>query len=60
MEKGAEGRRGGSPINEGTLPETHTEERCERAEVLELEAEFGSTEHSPTEAEATSECGGRR
>ena len=43
---------GGEAQNEGTLPETHTEERCERAEDLELEAEFGSTEHPPTEAEA--------
>ena len=38
---------GGEAQNEGTLPETHTEERCERAEDLELEAEFGSTEHTP-------------
>ena len=37
----------GEAQNEGTLPETHTEERCGRAEDLELEAEFGSTEHTP-------------
>ena len=32
---------------EGVLLETHTEERCGRAEDLELEAEFRSTEHTP-------------
>ena len=38
--------------NEEPLPETHIEARYGEAEGLELEAEFGATEHTPTRAGA--------
>jgi hypothetical protein len=45
--RGVRANAGEAHINEGILPETHTKERCGRAEGLELEAEFGATEHTP-------------
>ena len=50
--RGVRANAGEAHESQGTLPETHTEERCRRAEGLELVAEIVATEHTPAGARA--------